>query len=122
MFPFKDNIRDVEKQSLVIYRIKCETCDADYIGKSKRILLLRIDEHNDEKKNQSAVQVHRSEYPTHNINANNIEILDKADTDYKLRLKEMMHINKLKPSLNIQLSQKEGQFNSELKTLIIVRN
>jgi TolB-like protein len=24
MFPFKDNIRDVEKQSLVIYRIKCE--------------------------------------------------------------------------------------------------
>jgi len=64
MFPFKDNIRDVEKQSLVIYRIKCETCNADYIGKSKRILQLRIDEHNDEKKNQSAVQVHWSEYPT----------------------------------------------------------
>jgi len=119
MFPFKDNIKETQKRSLVIYKIKCETCEAEYIGKTKRILKLRIEEHNNSDK--SAVHLHRKEHPTHKIDANNIEILDKADTDYKLRLKEILHIGKHKPSLNIQLSQDKSQFNSELKTLIIAR-
>ena len=36
------------------------------------------------------------------INARDIEILDRADSDYKLKLKEAMYINKLKPQLNVQ--------------------
>jgi len=119
MFPFKDNIKETQKRSLVIYKIKCETCEAEYIGKTKRILKLRIDEHNNSDK--SAVHLHRKEHPTHKMDANNIEILDKADTDYNLRLKEILHIGKHKPSLNIQLLQDKSQFNSELKTLIIAR-
>ena len=31
----------------------------------------------------------------------NIEILDSANNDYKVELKEIMHINKLKPDLNV---------------------
>ena len=27
MFPFKDNLKKVEQKSLVVYKIKCETCD-----------------------------------------------------------------------------------------------
>jgi len=36
LFPFKDKIKEKEMQSLVIYKIRCETCDATYIGKTKR--------------------------------------------------------------------------------------
>jgi len=42
----------------------------------------------------------------------NVEILDRANTQKKLELKEMLYIRKLKPSLNKQLE-------SELFTLII---
>ena len=33
-----------------------------------------------------------------------MEILDSARDDYRLRLKEMLYINKLKPELNLQKS------------------
>ena len=39
MFPFKDNLKETYKQSLVVYKIKCETCGAAYIGKTERILV-----------------------------------------------------------------------------------
>ena len=38
MFPFKDNIKNVEDRSMVVYNIKCVACNAQYIGKTKRIL------------------------------------------------------------------------------------
>jgi hypothetical protein len=46
----------------------------------------------------------------------NIGITDKASTDFKLRMKELLHILKHKPELNKQLS---SQFNYDIKTLII---
>ena len=48
----------------------------------------------------------------HEIDFENVEILDRADTIKKLELKEMLYIRKLKPTLNKQLE-------SELFTLII---
>ena len=42
----------------------------------------------------------------------NIEVIDKVSTDFKLRMKELLHILKRKPELNKQL-------NSQSKTLII---
>ena len=61
------------------------------------------------------------------IDANNIDIIDRTDTNFKLMLKEMLHINKLKPSLNTQhaasYKQKTGDdmFKSQLNTIIIAR-
>jgi hypothetical protein len=49
----------------------------------------------------------------------NIEIIDKASTDFKLRMirdKELLHILKRKPELNKQLN---SQSNYDIKTLII---
>ena len=46
------------------------------------------------------------------MNFENIKILDRANKDIKLFLKEMLYIRKLKPSLNKQLE-------TELFTLII---
>ena len=40
----------------------------------------------------------------HEIDWDEMKILDSARDDYRLRLKEMMYINKLKPQLNVQKS------------------
>ena len=45
---------------------------------------------------------HRIEHPDHIIDANDIEIIDRANTGFKLTIKEMMHISQEKPQLNIQ--------------------
>jgi hypothetical protein len=69
-------------------------CEQKYIGKTKRILKYRLDEHNNPKKD-SAIQ-------THNIDPYKIEIIDRADTNSKIELKEELHIIAKKPQLNIQ--------------------
>jgi len=124
LFPFKDNIKETQMQSLVVYKIRCATCGAEYIGKTERILAHRIKEHNNAK-SDSAIQMHKKEHPTHEIDATNSEILDRADNNFKLMLKEMLHINKLKPVLNTQHAAKykndNTKFNPQLNTIIIAR-
>ncbi|CAF0999626.1 unnamed protein product [Brachionus calyciflorus] len=112
-FPFKDNIKKNEDKSLVVYNIKCKNCEANYIGKCKRILSYRISEH--KKSSESSCCQHESS-TGHTMDYDNIEIIDKAGTDMKLRIKELLHILKRKPSLNKQLN---SQSNYEIKTLII---
>ena len=79
--------------------------------KCKRILKHRIKEHNDPKQ-KTAITTHKLEHP---------------DTNFKLMLKEMLHINKQKPTLNTQhaaaYKKKTGEdmFKSQLNTIIIAR-
>ena len=42
---FKDKIKNVEEQSLVVYNLKCRECGVEYIGKTERILCHRLKEH-----------------------------------------------------------------------------
>ena len=105
-FPFKDNIKESKEQSLVVYKIKCQTCNEIYIGKTERILARRIKEHNG-KNSESAIRCHKEENPRHIIDASDIEIIDKADNNFKLMIKEMLHINKMKPMLDIQKKKKQ---------------
>ena len=109
-FPFKDKVTDPKQQSNVIYHIKCNDCNADYIGKSIRICNIRMKEHDNEKSKSNAKD-HEIE-SGHKMDYDDIKILDRASNDLKLSLKEMLYIRKLKPSLNKQLE-------SELFTLII---
>ena len=118
LFPFKDRIRSNLQQSNVIYRIKCQTCNADYIGKTVRILQYRVNEHKNPKLN-SAIQKHLEENKDHIIDFDNVEILDRAMSDYQLRMKEKLHIESKNPILNKQLNCK---FNSQIKTIIIGNN
>ena len=107
MFPFKDKPDNIKSQSLDVYHLKCNNCEANYIGKSKRILNLRINEHEDENKEVlSALAAHTKENKGHSIDHDNIKILDRASNDQKLVWKEMLHIRKLKPSLNSQINSK----------------
>ena len=114
LFPFKDNIKRTEEKSLVVYKIACKTCDAEYIGKTKRILIHRIKEHKTSPK--SACKQHSNANPDHHMDYDGIEILDKAETDFKLKIKELLHIIKRKPSLKKQLN---SQSDFDIKTIII---
>lgn len=110
LFKFKDKIR-TEMKSHVVYKIKCKDCDSFYIGKTKRQLLVRIGEHQSGKgkeENISALYKHHKQ-TNHRINYEEFEILDQADSDRKLLLKEMLHIKRLIPDLNVQ---KETKLNS----------
>jgi len=114
LFPFKDRIRDKENQSLVVYRINCTTCNAEYIGKTERILVKRINEH--AKSDKSACYQHTIEYPDHKMDYKNVQVIDRASNDFKLRMKELLHILKKKPVLNKQMN---AQSSFEIKTYII---
>jgi hypothetical protein len=114
MFPFKDRIRDVENQSLVVYKINCSTCNTEYIGKTQRILIHRMKEHS--KSTKSACFQHIVDNPEHHMDYDNIKVIDRASSDFKLKMKELLHILKSKPELNKQMNP---QSKYEIKTLII---
>jgi hypothetical protein len=114
MFPFKDKVKHKEERSLVVYNLKCSVCGDEYIGKTERILWHRMKEHRSSK--DSACQKHLITNPSHHIDVDQIEILDSADTDKKLKIKELLHILRRKPELNKQLN---SQSSYEIKTIII---
>jgi predicted GIY-YIG superfamily endonuclease len=110
------------RTKIVVYRLTCET--QTYIGKTERILAHRIKEHLNLKKD-SAIQTHLQENPTHVFDPENIEILDKATSNFKIRLKEELHIITHKPEPNSQHAaaykrkHNKNMFKSNIKTLII---
>ena len=114
LFPFKDNVKNLKEKSMVVYSLKCDTCNAEYVGKTERILSQRVTEH--EKHNSSACRQHLTANPTHVIGFENVKILDTAENDFQLQIKELLHILKRKPILNKQLG---SQSKFEIKTLII---
>ena len=101
-------------RSLVVYKINCLDCKACYIGKTKRHLITRIEEHkttkNTKKKvnskfkdeHESAVYKHMME-SGHRIDFEDVEVLDSAPSDYRLKLKEAFYIKKHKPAMNVQV-------------------
>ena len=54
--------------------------------------------------------------PTHFFDFDGVKILDTAENDFQLQIKELLHILKRKPILNKQLG---SQSKFEIKTLII---
>ncbi len=114
LFPYKDRIQHNEEKSMLVYKITCKNCESTYIGKTARILSHRINEH--KLGSSSACRQHIQTNPDHCMDYENIEIIDTADNDLKLRIKELLHILKKKPSLNKQLN---SQSDFDIKTLII---
>ena len=83
----------------VVYKFKCDLCDADYVGYTCRHLHQRIDEHKG-----SVVGIHMRDQ--HGESTSRIEncfsILRKCRGKYECLLYEMLYIRELKPSLNTQ--------------------
>ena len=108
-FPFNESLPK-HKKSHVVYHLKCLDCDADYIGKTSRQLERGFEEHKSGNKNEDIYDSSCFEYEkkyNHKIDYDNFKILDRATTDQMVLIKEMLHINKLKPSLN---KQKQSQY------------
>ena len=80
-----------------------------------------------DKTEASAIHQHRLDFPDQKIDPMKAEIVDKVENNFKLLLKEMLHIGKQKPVLNSQHAakyknhEKENLFNQQLNTLIIAR-
>jgi hypothetical protein len=97
---------------MVVYKLKCltEGCDASYIGESKRICNVRMEDHESDPK--SHVYEHHK-LSGHEIDFVNVEILDRANTIKKVRTKR----NVTYPQT--QTISKHKQLEFELFTLII---
>ena len=113
-FPFEDNIKSTGNKSGVVYKLRCNHCDATYIGKTHLHLSERVKEH--QKCEKSAVFQHGQTHKGHEIAFDRVEVIDSSDSKIKLAAKEALHILKEKPSLNKQLNSQSG---FDLKMLII---
>ena len=83
---------DTTKSRSLVYRIKCEHegCDASYIGKIERILHHRIKEHM--ANSSSACHQHEKTHQGNRLCYGDVEILDSADSNFKLECEELLHI------------------------------
>ena len=107
LFRFKDVVPKC-LQSKVIYSYKCQGCNSLYIGKTKRHFQIRMCEHqgvsfrNGKRLNvpsASAICDHCFEC-LHPFDINNFKIIDKAESEYVLNVKESIYIWDWKPDLN----------------------
>ena len=127
MFCNTKNIISVDQKYNVIYRITCPGCFQEYVGKTDRNLITRIDEHGT-KVDQPMYQhlsncsgfnecimlfalpdtatgttIISKELHLHNVVINNVKILDKNNKWSQLQFLEAYYIKKLAPEINIDL-------------------
>lgn len=77
----------------VVYQISCSSCHRSYVGKTDRYLDIRVKEHN---RPPSSVALHRN----HCGGDTQVKVLSKESNQFKLSIKEAVHIKRLKPQLN----------------------
>ena len=102
-FSLKDKI-PADLNSYVVYKFHCANCAICYIGETTQQFIIRINEHLHTDKG-SAVYKHVQENNDCKITCNreSFSILDKAPTEYQLRIKEAFYIQQLQPILNKQV-------------------
>ena len=99
----KDSIPQ-ELRARVIYQFTCARCKARYIGQTKRHYMTRVQEHLGKDKN-SHIWKHLQSSPQclSECNTHCFKILDTAQTDFQLKIKEGLFIKWKKPQLNQQV-------------------
>ena len=99
----KDKVSD-DLISHVVYKFTCAGCNASYIGNTTRYFTTRIKEHLNSDKNSHVFKHLQSSSSCKEKCSNKcFKIIDRAPTNYSLRVKESIWIKSLKPQLNIQL-------------------
>ena len=121
LFRFKDKVKDKFKQTFDIYRINCAECSSFYIGKMERIMGYRYKKHIYKPKSGAKTPNKNAPYKHgvlkgHQIDYEGIEIINRADSYFKLCIKEKLHIVEDKPDMNT-LCKNEFDLNN-LNTLI----
>ena len=101
-FSTKDMIPNSFKSS-VVYQYNCARCNSCYVGRTRRNLSTRIEEHLGGKKSSNIFKHLRNNPECQNLDQRKqFKILDYASSKYELSLKEGLHIKWIKPSLNVQ--------------------
>ena len=94
----------------VVYQFKCAGCNACYIGETARHLTTRVNEHFHTQKD-SAIYKHL--HDPNNLSCKNASsehcftILDRANTDVRLAIKEARYIREQQPDLNKKSKKKQ---------------
>ena len=84
-----------------VYKIKCEECDAMYVGETERSLKARFNEHRRPSSMTSEVPKHiHVDHPQHSVKFENIEVLTTEPRWFERGVKEAIYIRALNPSLN----------------------
>ena len=111
-FNFKDKIRR-ELRSLLVYKSKCNSCNAEYIGKTKRHYRTRTSEHiavspltgKCVKNNSQTLAVHDHMLFCKTVLCpEDFLILTKSSCNFKLEIQESILIKLLTPTLNKNIS------------------
>ena len=111
-FNFKDKIKRVLR-SLLVYNFKCNSRDADYIGKTKRRYRMRTWEHigvspltgKCVKNNSQTSAVHdHMLFCKTVVCPEDFSILANSSCNFKLEIQESILIKLLKPTLNKNIS------------------
>ena len=85
-----------ENKCGIVYEIPCKNCDAKYVGETERALKKRITEH---KRPSSPVGSHLKHHG-HELDQENIKIVDREDRWFERGVREAIHIRSRSPSLN----------------------
>ena len=111
-FNFKDKIKR-ELHSLLVYNFKCNSCNAEYIGKTKRHYRTRTSEHIGvspltgkcfiSNSQTSAVHDHMFFCKTV-VCPEDFSILAKGSCNFRVEIQESILIKLLKPTLNKNIS------------------
>jgi hypothetical protein len=88
-----------ENQCGLVYHIKCQDCNENYVGETGRNLGVRFKEHTTRKNTNSAIKEHLTD-SGHKCSWDDVKILDKEENWFRRRIKEAIQIQKLRPSLN----------------------
>ncbi len=84
-----------------VYKFKCASCNACYIGETTKRYIDRAREHLHTDKSSAVYKHLRESNDCHASNdENSFSLLDTARTQYQLKIKEALYIEKLKPELN----------------------
>ena len=90
-------------QSFVVYKYCCPSCGASYVGETTRHWLVRVKEHLlKDKSSHIYKHINNNDNCKSQSNETSFKIIDKANTGYVLKIKEALHINWIKPTLNTQ--------------------
>ena len=91
-------------QQCVVYLFKCDLCDAGYVGYTKGHLHTRVEGHR-----QKASSICKHYYKEHNTAVPNnflarFNVIKKSMNKFDCLVNEMMYIQEVKPTLNVQLA------------------
>ena len=99
----KDPIRR-DLKSCVVYKFCFASCNACYVGQTIRHLKTRMNEHLFSDKNSHVYKhIHSNAECKETANNDCFSIIDSDSTEYKIKIKEAMHIKWLLPVLNHQV-------------------